>query len=581
MRGMEEMHALRCVAGRSHDVFASCGVDQGCPLGALLFALATRDPSDEVLRFARSLDANADLFFYLDDGYLAVSPAHVERIFKFFEDAFKKVGCEVNLGKLKVWARDASIIPEPLRAYHSEEVKVLGRIIDVPGDDSHQGLPVGPAEQTLDKEINRLKSIAGQLVSLVKAGLDRQTALGLLCSHAGPASQYALRCCEISDDAAHEYDVALAQVWTDLLGRQIPADNPWLWLPLRMGGLGATSAKSRAAVAPWAAWCSVIDGVISHMNFDSPEDLLAAVPSINDEINRLHARLVAQGTLASISYASPVRALTFKSSQQLLVSCGHKQRLRALRTTMTNDEAAFRRTASGQGSGAFLEVPRDDRWAMTDLRFSVACFRRLGLDYPMFMTPPTAPPACTNTSLEGRVCGTVCDPQGMHLECCAPGGGLMVRHDNTVRCIGQLAARNVDPRPRLEQIVPELAQPVQGQVGQARLDVIVYDGVSRFLVDVVIVSAYARDSNFRAACARRDGHAARRAAISKRMRYPSADLVPFALETGGRLGVDARAFVNRLASAAEDPAAERQYLYGAISSVLQDGVAQQLLKVTS
>ena len=93
---------------------------------------------------------------------------------------------------------------------------------------------------------------------------------------------------------------------------------------------------------------------------------------------------------------------------------------------------------------------------------------------------------------------------------------------------------------------------------------------------MVVVSAYARDSNFRAACARRDGHASRRAAVVKRTRYPTLDLVPFAVETGGRLGVDARAFLSRMAAAAEDPAAERQYLNTAISSVLQDGVARQL-----
>ena len=157
----------------------------------------------------------------------------------------------------------------------------------------------------------------------------------------------------------------------------------------------------------------------------------------------------------------------------------------------------------------------------------------------------------------------------------------MERHDNVVRCLGQLAARNLDPKPRLEQIVAELAQLVQGQINHARLDVIVHDGVARSLVDVVIVSAFARDDAFRAACARRDGHAARRAAIAKRVRYPSDDLVPFALETGGRMGVDARAFINRMAVAAEDPVAERQYLYRAVSSVLQDGVARQLLKMPS
>ena len=87
---------------------------------------------------------------------------------------------------------------------------------------------------------------------------------------------------------------------------------------------------------------------------------------------------------------------------------------------------------------------------------------------------------------------------------------------------------------------------------------------------------YAGDQSFRRACARRDGHAARRAAIAKRGRYPTADLVPFALETGGRLGTDARAFVIRMADAADDPFTELQYLYRAVSSVLQDGVARQL-----
>ena len=75
----------------------------------------------------------------------------------------------------------------------------------------------------------------------------------------------------------------------------------------------------------------------------------------------------------------------------------------------------------------------------------------------------------------------------------------MARHDNIVRCLGQLSARNVDPRPRLEQIVPELAQTVQGQVGQARLDLVIHDGISRMLVELVVVFAYARDTNFRAA----------------------------------------------------------------------------------
>ena len=87
--------------------------------------------------------------------------------------------------------------------------------------------------------------------------------------------------------------------------------------------------------------------------------------------------------------------------------------------------------------------------------------------------------------------------------------------------------------------------------------------------------------SFRRACARRDGHACRRAEVTKRSRYPSAELVPFALETGGRLGADARAFLARCAQASLEPGHEISYLYRAVSSVLQDGVARMLQSASS
>ena len=209
---------------------------------------------------------------------------------------------------------------------------------------------------------------------------------------------------------------------------------------------------------------------------------------------------------------------------------------------------------------------------------SIPCsmFEELCIDFAGFSEPPAVIPTCRNTTAAGRVCGQPCDARGKHQECCGPGGGLVTRHDGLVRCLGVLAARNLDPKPKLEQVIPELSRPVAGQVEQARLDVVVHDGLDRLLVDVVVVSALAGDQSFRRACGRRDGHAARRAEIAKRSRYQASDLVPFALETGGRLGADARAFLTRCANAAPRPEVEIQYLHRAISSVLQDGIARQL-----
>lgn len=149
------------------------------------------------------------------------------------------------------------------------------------------------------------------------------------------------------------------------------------------------------------------------------------------------------------------------------------------------------------------------------------------------------------------------------------------RLDN-VRSVALLAARHLDPRPKVEQIILDLARPVAGQVEQARLDVVVHDVTAPLLVDVVVVSPLAGDAGFRRACARGDGHAARRAECAQRARYPTTELAPFALETGGRFGAAARAFVLKCADAADEPEKERQKLYRAISSVLQDGLSRQL-----
>ena len=153
----------------------------------------------------------------------------------------------------------------------------------------------------------------------------------------------------------------------------------------------------------------------------------------------------------------------------------------------------------------------------------------------------------------------------------------MARHDRLVHLLAALAKRSCDPRPKLEQVAKERTSRVGGQVGQARLDVIFHIGARRILVDVTIVSPHAGSSEFTAACARRDGHAARRAAIGKRAKYDCPDLVPFAVETGGRLGNEARALLHMMAKEADDPQEELAYLYRAISSVLQDGVAKHII----
>ena len=160
------------------------------------------------------------------------------------------------------------------------------------------------------------------------------------------------------------------------------------------------------------------------------------------------------------------------------------------------------------------------------------------------------------------------DSDGAHGECCTYEGGLVARHDSLVRTLAALAKRHADPRPHLEQVLPSLQVVVQGQVGTARLDVVTHIGTARQLIDVTVVSTFAGGAPFQAACSRRDGHAARRAAVAKRMKYEHPDLVPFAVETGGRLGGDAKSLLRKFALEAPDPSRELSFLYKAVSATV-------------
>ena len=60
-------------------------------------------------------------------------------------------------------------------------------------------------------------------------------------------------------------------------------------------------------------------------------------------------------------------------------------------------------------------------------------------------------------------------------------------------------------------------------------------------------------------------------------KYYSLELVPLSIETGGCMGSDARMLLKLTADACVDPTRELAFAYRAISAILQDGVARQLL----
>ena len=115
------------------------------------------------------------------------------------------------------------------------------------------------------------------------------------------------------------------------------------------------------------------------------------------------------------------------------------------------------------------------------------------------------------------------------------------------------------------------------------MDIITTDFAgSRLYIDVTIVSSVIAHPYHLAQAAKKPAYAAVRAEFRKRNRYPTNNIVPFALEIGGRPGPSALRFIRQLFRA---PGADRTLriadAWSTISTALHGAVATQLNKSTT
>lgn len=499
------------------------------------------------------------------------------------------LGLELNPRKTLVWSpQGVQAVPAEVRAHAVPVLPALGSHLCCRGDTQEAPHQLGGTGQLADAT-ERLVSLWQQLQRLQKAGLQRQATAALLRTYAGSASQHALRLTLTPEQLAKTYDEQLAKCWNDLAERPLEGKSlTLLGPPARLGGAGVQFAEARRCAAFFASWSTAAKEVADDLGCSTVADCLDRLPTTAAQLEEARSGLVRQGVRLADG-TSLADAVRHPVAQSVLMEKVQKTTLAALLQQLPFLEQAEVRGAGGSGSAGFLAYPTEAATSVENTYWSTALRQRLLVCRAecSLCELAAASPTCTQKNSAGVVCGAPLDDRGFHSCTCQSGGGVLRRHGKGISAIGSLARRWKHEEPLTEQRVPAWDRPSRRSQGGA------HDGVERAILDLeyreddgrmwIDVSARhpaAGSAREVRTAARRDGEAARRGEREKHARYPGSRLVPFVLETPGRVGGEARHWLKaQTRQLPEDQQAkELSRAYKVLSCALQSQVASQLRK---
>ena len=492
-------------------ITSECGVQQGDPLGPLLFSLALH-------KLVSTIDADDECFslllqaWYLDDGVLAGSRPAVLRAVHLLEELGPALGIHINLTKCELFGRMGNTaFPPSVRSSLLPNLDILGTPI---GDYLH-------CTRFICEKISQAKGLLSALVDVAAADLHVATSLLRICGSFCKLVHLARTTPpSISADSLQSFDEEVRICFSSCLAVDIP-DVHWQQarLSLSFGGLGFRSLSHHGCAAFIASLsCSGIGRA-------SNRHLVSAISRFNTLVSTSDV-ITLEATLSS---PPSQHALSRKLDSHLFHSI--------MMTSSPANKARLLSSSAAHASSWLSVVPSVGLGLHLDSsEFHTAVKWWLGMN----STARSSCPFCPDIAL---------DPLGHHAVSCRHGGDVVIRH-NRLRNIIADFCRRAHLSVRIE-----VGRGLLGTHNYTRPADVLVDGWDRAkpaAFDVTVTSPLTlvtlNEASINEGAAALAAETRKHAANDARCQALGWSCIPLAVETFGNWGREAQGVFSRLAT---------------------------------
>jgi hypothetical protein len=408
-----------CYSSAAHLFFGTCmllsaaGVQQGDPLGPLLFSLVLHPLALKIQKAFPNLLLNV---WYLDDGCIVGDIADVYAVFQMVQAEGPARGLHLNVKKNEIWwpsRVSGDPFPAEVDRVSNEGVKLLGA-------------PIGTKKFTTDFVRKKLK-VLKDVCDLLREVDNAQVELGLFrgCLSFNKIN-HLLRTCppDLLEKALDQFDEHFQSILATILRVPCLAEDQWeqASLPVKFAGLGVNQTKVIAGPA-YAGSCVLTQGLVT-----------ALLKRKEYEPPGVAELLVAHETATSFGH-DLADLSTQRSVQQLLSKERHEVMFQKLMARSTVRSSNLMLACSTPHASDWLLAPpiAGLGLALLSTQFRTALKFRLG--FALYSEPFP----CPALSAEGKACGEEMDCFGDHALCCHYGPSLLFRHNSLRDILGHSA----------------------------------------------------------------------------------------------------------------------------------------------